>query len=110
MLQNVTSYCQINYICVTKQRGADWSLHLKFNNNKMTIVMNTYKVKAIRAIKRLVAIAKKQTQRKSSQITQNLKSTQPHINQLYSIDFVQSGTLHKNVVGRYAGLSKAASL
>ena len=73
----------------------------------MTIVMNTYKVKAIRAIKRLAAIAKKQTQRKSSQTSKNHQSTQPLINQLYSIDFVQSGTLQKNVVARYAGLSKS---
>ena len=69
--------------------------------------MNTYKVKAIRVIKRLTAIAKKQTQRKSSQTSKNLQSTQPHINQLYSIDFMQSGILQKNVVARYAGLSKS---
>jgi hypothetical protein len=66
-----------------------------------------HKVKTIRAIKRLAAIAKKQTQRKSSQTPKNHQSTQPHINQLYSIDFMQSGTLQKNVVARYAGLSKS---
>ncbi len=69
--------------------------------------MNTTKVKAIRVIKRLTAIAKKQTQRKSSQSSKNLQSAQPRINQLYSIDFVQNGALQKNVTGRYAGLSKS---
>jgi len=71
--------------------------------------MNTYKVKAILAIKRLAAIAKKQTQRKSSQSSTNLQSLQPCINQLYAIDFMQNGTLQKNVIGRYAGLSKGGN-
>jgi hypothetical protein len=69
--------------------------------------MNTYKVKAIRVIKRLTAIAKKQIQRESSQSSTNLQSTQPRINQLYSIDFIQAGAVQKNVTGRYAGMSKS---
>lgn len=79
----------------------------QFNNVKTTYIMNTHKVKAFRFIKRLAAIAKKQTQRKSSQTSKKPESTQPCINQLYSIDFVHNGTLQKNVTGRYAGLSKS---
>lgn len=66
-----------------------------------------YKVKAIRVIKRLTAIAKKQTQRKSSQPSKNLQVTQPCINNLYAIDFVQAGAVHNNVTARYAGMSNS---
>lgn len=70
--------------------------------------MNTTNLKAIRAIKRLAAIAKKQTPRNISQTsTFSILVSQPCINKLYLLDFEQAGAMQKNVVARYTGKSKS---
>jgi hypothetical protein len=69
--------------------------------------MNTYKVKAISATNLLAQIAKRTSSTKTSQTSISSQSMQPDINRLYSIDFMHTGSLQRNVIARYAGMSKS---